>query len=130
PRQVARCMIALLSLILGQQHSILGVIRMLKETPTYSDTLLLINGQWDAAEDGDVLAVKNPATGETIGYHAHAKQADLDAALEAADTGFKQWREVPANKRSAILKKAASLLRERASKIAVLMTMEQGKPLA
>src|SRR5699024_9284180 len=91
---------------------------------------LLINGEWRAAESGATLPVKNPATGEVIGQFAHAQQADLDAALAAADAGFKQWRDVPANKRSNILKKAANLLRERADDIAPLMTLEQGKPLA
>src|SRR5699024_12748634 len=61
---------------------------------------LLINGEWPAAESGATLPVKNPATGEVIGQFAHAQQADLDAALAAADAGFKQWRDVPANKRS------------------------------
>src|SRR5699024_6929187 len=103
---------------------------MAVQTPTYDDVSLLINGQWRAAEAGDTLPVKNPATGDVIGQHAHAKQADLDAALEAADEGFRQWRDVPAYDRSKILKKAAALLRERADIIAPLMTMEQGKPLA
>ena len=98
--------------------------------PTYPDVSLLINGEWKAAQGGDTLPVINPATGETIGQHAHARQADLDAALEAADAGFKQWRSVPAVKRAAILNKASSLLRERADDIARLMVLEQGKPLA
>ena len=98
--------------------------------PTYSDVSLLINGEWKAAQGGDTLPVINPATGETIGQHAHARQADLDAALEAADAGFKQWRSVPAVKRAAILNKASALLRERADDIARLMVLEQGKPLA
>ena len=98
--------------------------------PTYPDVSLLINGEWKAAQGGDTLPVINPATGETIGQHAHARQADLDAALEAADAGFKQWRSVPAVKRAAILNKASALLRERADDIARLMVLEQGKPLA
>jgi len=100
------------------------------KTQTYPDVSLLINGEWKSAEGGDTLPVINPATGDTIGHHARARQADLDAALEAADAGFKQWRAVPAVKRAATLNKAAALLRERADDIARLMTMEQGKPLA
>lgn len=103
---------------------------MLDTTHSYPDVALLINGQWQAAAGGDTLAVINPATGDTIGQHAHARQADLDAALDAADAGFRQWRTVPAVKRSATLNKAAALLRERADNIARLMTLEQGKPLA
>src|SRR5699024_1642182 len=97
---------------------------------SYADVSLLINGEWRAAEAGDTLPVMNPATGEVIGHHAHANQADLDAALAAADAGFKQWRDVSAHKRARVLKKAAGLLRERADSIAPIMTMEQGKPLA
>lgn len=96
----------------------------------YPDVSLLIHGEWKAAQGGDTLPIVNPATGATIGQHAHARQADLDAALEAADAGFKQWRAVPAVKRAAALSKAAALLRERADDIAHLMTQEQGKPLA
>lgn len=96
----------------------------------YLDVSLLINGEWKAAQGGDTLPVFNPATGDEIGHHAHARQADLDAALQAADAGFKQWRGVPAVERAATLDKAAALLRERADGIARLMTMEQGKPLA
>lgn len=103
---------------------------MLDKNQTYPNVSLLINGRWRAAESGDTMAVMNPATGETIGRHAHARQADLDAALEAADAGFKQWRQVSAVKRAATLGKAAALLRERVDIIASLMTMEQGKPLA
>lgn len=103
---------------------------MSNETATYSDVSLLINGEWRAAESGDTLTIYNPATGEPIGHHAHARQADLDAALEAADAGFRQWRDLPAVKRAKTLKKAAGLLRERADTIAWLMTVEQGKPLA
>lgn len=103
---------------------------MLDKTQTYPDVSLLINGEWQAAAAGQTLAVVNPATGEEIGHIAHARQADLDAALAAADTGFKQWRAVPAMKRSKTLSKAAGLLRERADEIARLMTQEQGKPLA
>lgn len=96
----------------------------------YPDVQLLINGEFKAAQGGDTLPVINPASGETIGQHAHARQADLEAALDAADAGFKQWRAVPAVKRAAALNKAAALLRERADDIGRLMTLEQGKPLA
>lgn len=100
------------------------------QTPSYADVPLLINGEWRAAEAGDTLPVMNPATGKVIGQHAHAKQPDLDAALTAADAGFKQWRAISAYTRSGILRKAAALLRERVDSIAPLMTLEQGKPLA
>jgi succinate-semialdehyde dehydrogenase/glutarate-semialdehyde dehydrogenase len=95
----------------------------------YSDVLLLIDGQWTKAAAGRSIPVVNPATGEPIGTVAHADKRDLDRALEAADKGFRQWRKVSAFDRSKIMRKAANLLRERADKIAPLLTLEQGKPL-
>jgi succinate-semialdehyde dehydrogenase/glutarate-semialdehyde dehydrogenase len=92
--------------------------------------LLLIDGQWTAADDGRSLPVRNPATGETIGVVAHAGLAELDRALAAAERGFAVWRRTPAVQRSRILIKAAALLRERIPDIAVQMTLEQGKVLA
>lgn len=97
---------------------------------TYPNTQLFIDGQWLDAQDGRTMAVFNPATGAEIGRLAHASVPDLDRALVAAQKGFELWRDVPALERSAILRKAAALMRERAPSIAALMTQEQGKPLA
>jgi succinate-semialdehyde dehydrogenase / glutarate-semialdehyde dehydrogenase len=95
----------------------------------YQNVLLYIDGAWRAAASGRSLPVVNPATGEKIGTVAHAERADLDHALEAADKGFRLWRKVSAFDRSKVMRKAADLLRDRADKIAPLLTMEQGKPL-
>jgi len=96
---------------------------------TYTDTQLLINGEWCAAVSGKTIDVVNPATGRVIGKVAHAGIADLDRALDAARRGFEVWRRVPAHERAATMRKAAGLMRERADVIAQLMTQEQGKPL-
>ena len=95
----------------------------------YSDVLLFIGGEWRKAADGASLPVLNPATGETLASVAKAGRADLDAALEAADRGFKKWRATSAYDRSKIMRKAADILRERAEDIAWKMSSEQGKPL-
>ena len=97
---------------------------------TYPNTRLLIDGQWQDAADGRTLAVNNPATGGEIGRVAHAGIADLDRALAAAQKGFLAWRDVSAAERSKTMRRAAALMRERAADIAVLLTQEQGKPLA
>jgi succinate-semialdehyde dehydrogenase/glutarate-semialdehyde dehydrogenase len=96
----------------------------------YQNVSLLIDGAWTPAAGGRTLTVLNPATGEGIGSVAHADTSDLDRALAAAEKGFATWRKVSAYDRSKLMRKAADLLRERADKIAHLMTMEQGKPLA
>ena len=59
----------------------------------YPDIHLFIDGTWGKATAGRTLPVLNPATGEPIGTVAHADRADLDRALDAADKGFKAWRE-------------------------------------
>lgn len=97
---------------------------------TYPDTQLFIGNVWQDAADGRTLAVENPATGKEIGRVAHASRADLDRALDAADRGFAIWRDFTPAARSVIMRKAAALMRERADDIAMMMTLEQGKPLA
>jgi len=99
-------------------------------TSSYTDTRLLINGEWCDALSGKTLDVINPATGKAIGKVAHAGIPDLDRALAAAQRGFETWRKVPAHERAATMRKAAALFRERADEVARLMTMEQGKPFA
>lgn len=51
---------------------------------SYSDTQLLIDGQWQDAASGRKIPVRNPASGEVIGHVAHADVADLDRALPCA----------------------------------------------
>jgi succinate-semialdehyde dehydrogenase/glutarate-semialdehyde dehydrogenase len=92
--------------------------------------MLHVGGKWRAAKDGRTLDVVNPATEEVIGKIAHAGKADLDEALAAAQKGFEVWRKMSAFDRSKVMRKAASLVRERAETIATIMTTEQGKPLA
>lgn len=99
-------------------------------TSGYTDTRLLIDGEWCDAASGKTLDVVNPATGQVIGKVAHAGIADLDRALAAAQRGFEAWRKVPAHERAATMRQAAALVRERADGIARLMTQEQGKPFA
>lgn len=97
---------------------------------TYPDVKLFINGEWRDAIGGETIEVTDPATDEVIGKIAHARKADLDLALQAADKGFKIWRDTAPFDRSKLMRKAADILRERADAIAWLMTREQGKPLA
>ncbi|QHE84680.1 NAD-dependent succinate-semialdehyde dehydrogenase [Hydrogenophaga sp. BPS33] len=97
---------------------------------TYPNTQLFIQGQWRNAAAGETLAVFNPATGKEIGRVAHARKADLDLALDAAQKGFEVWRDKAPIERARIMRAAAALMRERASAIAALLTQEQGKPLA
>jgi succinate-semialdehyde dehydrogenase/glutarate-semialdehyde dehydrogenase len=95
----------------------------------YPELRLHIGGTWRAASTGETLPVINPATGEEIAKVPVASREDLDAALDAADRGFKAWRAVSAFERGKVMRKAADLLRERVDTIARIMTIEQGKPI-
>lgn len=96
----------------------------------YTDVSLFIAGEWTAGTSGKSEPILNPATGQVLARLHHAGTAELDRALAAADTGFKEWRAVSPFERYKVLRKAATLMRERADQIAELMTLEQGKPLA
>jgi len=95
-----------------------------------TDLALFVDGSWRLGEGRDAHAVVNPATGGTIAELPLASIADLDEALAAADRGFKLWRATDVEVRSAVLRKTATLLRERAEDIATTLTIEQGKPIA
>jgi succinate-semialdehyde dehydrogenase / glutarate-semialdehyde dehydrogenase len=95
-----------------------------------ADLALFVDGSWRIGEGRDAHAVVNPATGGTIAELPLASTSDLDEALAAAERGFAVWRATDVETRGGILRKAASLMRERADTIAQTMTLEQGKPLA
>ncbi len=95
-----------------------------------ADLKLFINGSWRAGEERDHFTVIDPTTGGGIAELPLATEADLDEALETAKRTYPEWRATDVEKRSAILHKAAKLLKERADEIGRTMTQEQGKPLA
>ncbi len=95
-----------------------------------ADLQLFINGSWRIGEGRDSSQVVNPATGDALADLPHATPADLDEALASADKGFRTWSAMDVEARGAILRKAATLLRERTEAIATLLTLEQGKPIA
>ncbi|MBB4279464.1 NAD-dependent succinate-semialdehyde dehydrogenase [Rhizobium mongolense] len=95
----------------------------------YPDTQLYINGLWRDGSNAH-LSIVNPASGEVIGLVSKASESDLDEALAAAAAGFQQWRRVSAFERSKVMRQAAEILRDRSAAISIMMTLEQGKPLA
>ncbi|WP_313816531.1 NAD-dependent succinate-semialdehyde dehydrogenase [Citricoccus sp.] len=99
---------------------------VLAKTPTG----LLIDGQWRDASDGGTFEVENPATGEIIATLASATRKDSQAAMDAAAEAQESWARTPARERSEILRRAFDLVHERSSDLALLMTLEMGKPLA
>ena len=90
---------------------------------------LLIDGTWRDAQGGAWLDIVNPADESVIGRVAKAGVADLDEALASSKNGFATWRKTSVMERSAYLRKAAALVRERAEEIAQMLVHEQGKRL-
>src|ERR687885_2225977 len=93
-------------------------------------TQLYIGGQWKDAGEGGTIPVEDPATGETIAEVPDATADDADAALGAAHETFQEFRNHPPRERGDILRRAYDLITERADDLALLMTLEMGKPLA
>lgn len=93
-------------------------------------TGLLIDGQWREAAGGKTVAVNDPATGDVLLEIADASVADGVAAMDAAAEAFPSWAATPARERAEILRRAFDLLQERKEDVALLMTLEMGKPLA
>jgi succinate-semialdehyde dehydrogenase/glutarate-semialdehyde dehydrogenase len=91
---------------------------------------LFIGGQWRAASGGGTLPVEDPSTGETLCEVADATGEDADAALAAAHETFKTWRNHPPRERGDILRRAYDAIVGRMDELALLMTLEMGKPLA
>jgi succinate-semialdehyde dehydrogenase/glutarate-semialdehyde dehydrogenase len=91
---------------------------------------LFIGGAWRPAETGATFAVEDPSTRRVLAEVADASPADGMQALEAASKAQPGWAAVPPRERSDILRRAHDLLLERKEDLALLMTLEMGKPLA
>ncbi len=89
-----------------------------------------IAGAWVDADDGKTVDVTNPATGETIGTVPMCGTAETVRAIAAAEVAQRAWRDVPAKERTAILRKLNDLMLANTEDLALIMTSEQGKPLA
>ena len=103
--------------------------------PNLKDPSLLrqqafVAGAWCDADDGQTIAVTNPANGESVASVPHMGAAETKRAIDAANAAWPAWRKLPAKERAAILRKWNDLMLENADDLALLMTLEQGKPLA
>jgi succinate-semialdehyde dehydrogenase/glutarate-semialdehyde dehydrogenase len=89
-----------------------------------------IDGAWVAADSKKTFSVDNPATGETIGTVPDMGTAETRRAIEAADRAWPAWRAKTAKERSAILRKWFDLMMANQDDLGLILTTEQGKPLA
>ena len=91
---------------------------------------LLIGGKWRPAASGRTLAVEDPATGRTLVEVADGGASDALAALEAAHAAQPAWAATPPRERGEILRRAFEAILANADDLALLMTLEMGKPVS
>jgi succinate-semialdehyde dehydrogenase / glutarate-semialdehyde dehydrogenase len=91
---------------------------------------LFIGGSWRPGEDGRTFDVEDPSTGEALCAVADATPADGLAALDAAVKAQDSWAQHPPRERGEILRRAYELIMRRQDELAVLMTLEMGKPVS
>ena len=89
-----------------------------------------IDGKWVEAASGNTITVRNPATGEVVGTVPALSAAETRGAIEAAHRAQPGWRAHTAKERAAILRRLNDLMLANADDLAIIMTAEQGKPLA
>ena len=90
----------------------------------------LVGGEWVGAASGARIAVTNPATGAVMGYVPSLSRAEVARAVEAAHAAQKGWRAKTAKERGTILRRLYELMMENQDDLALILTSEQGKPLA
>ncbi len=98
--------------------------------PTLFRQANFIDGKWVEADSGKTIVVRNPATGEAIGEVPAMGTAETRRAIDAAHRAQPAWRAHTAKERAAILRRLNDLMLANAGDLAVIMTAEQGKPLA
>ncbi len=93
-------------------------------------TGLLIDGSWRPAAGGSTFPVEDPSTGEELVGVADASPADARAALDAAAAAQPAWAQTAPRERGEILRRAFEAITQETDRLALLMTLEMGKPLA
>ena len=106
-----------------------------RSLPPLKDASLLrqqcfVDGQWIDADDGATMAVYNPASGALVGNAPVMRANETRRAIEAAASALAAWRTKTAKERSAILRRWFDLMMANQEDLALILTTEQGKPLA
>ncbi|WP_369376816.1 aldehyde dehydrogenase family protein [Streptomyces sp. cg36] len=94
--------------------------------PSYG---LFIDGEFVDAADGKVFKTVSPSTEEVLSEVAQAGEADVDRAVRAARKAFEKWSALPGSERAKYLFRIARIIQERSRELAVLETLDNGKPI-
>lgn len=90
---------------------------------------LFIGGKWKDASDGKTFKTICPANGRVLAECAEATKEDVDEAVQAAWKAFESWKHVSVNERAAILTKIADIIDENKERLAMIESMDNGKPV-
>ena len=96
---------------------------------TKLNRLLWYGGDWHDSIDGELIDIKNPATGHAIGRTAVAGPRDIEKGVLAAENVKREWAAMHPDERARIIHSAADKIAENIDEIARVLTLEQGKPL-
>ncbi|MDF0604667.1 NAD-dependent succinate-semialdehyde dehydrogenase [Neisseriaceae bacterium TC5R-5] len=98
--------------------------------PTLLKQQCYINGSWQDANNGETIPVANPATGAIIASVPKMGKVEAERAVAAAAAAFAGWKKTPAKERSKLLRRWFDLMMANQDDLALILTSEQGKPLA
>jgi succinate-semialdehyde dehydrogenase/glutarate-semialdehyde dehydrogenase len=104
-------------------------IRKLLKDPSLFKEEAFINNQWVKSSSGTSFPINNPATGEIIAQVANLGAVDAEKAIAAADHALSKWKGITGKERAGFMRKWFDLILQNKDDLAVLMTLEQGKPL-
>ena len=90
---------------------------------------LFIDGKWVDPKEGKTFIAYNPANGEVLATCADAGKEDVDMAVKAAWKAFESWKNVGLQDRAALLLKIADIIDANAEKLAMVETLDNGKPI-
>lgn len=107
----------------------MSAIRGLSDAALFR-TRAFVGGDWTGAADGATVDVLNPATGERLGAVPDMGAEDTRSAIAAAEAAWPAWRATPAPRRAELLMAWHGAMTAAAADLALIMTLEQGKPLA
>ena len=98
--------------------------------PTLLRHVAFIDGEWQAADDASTFEVVDPANGQSLGFVPNMGIVETRRAIDAANHAWPAWRKKTAKERAVIMRRWYELMLENADDLAMILTREQGKPLA
>ncbi len=97
--------------------------------PEFLKSGCLVGGTWVDAMSGRTVEVRDPATGEILAHVPRMARSDVEAAIDAANAAYPEWKSLTAAARANVLDRWAEKMRDKAEDLARLLTLEQGKPI-